>query len=141
MKTLLESINHTLKYVFEESQVSSAKLCSELFYRSRATVTTIHFDHLISKSFARHMAMATFYEELPDLVDSFCEAFIGLYGELEQIQPVTPNVQKDIDCILEFRTWLQQNRQDITDDSSQQNILDEMETLCNSTIYKLQNLK
>ena len=141
MKPLLESINNTLKYVFEESEISSAKLCSELYYMSRSAITTIHFDHLITKSYARHMAMSTFYEELPDLVDSFCEAFIGLYGKLEQIQPITPKVQKDIDCVIEFRTWLQQNRHSITDDSSQQNMIDEMETLCNSTIYKLQNLR
>ena len=44
--------------------------------------TNAHLLHLKSRSYAEHMALGTFYAELPDLVDALAESIQGLKGEL-----------------------------------------------------------
>ena len=41
--------------------------------------TNTHLLHLRSKSFSEHMALATFYQELPALVDVVAESVQGIY--------------------------------------------------------------
>lgn len=114
---------------------------SEFFARSRALATTTHFAHLSTDSFSEHSALATFYEEIVESIDKFCEAYIGLYGKFITLPPVQPEMKIAVDAIIEFRDWISKNRSIITDDSSMQNIIDETVELCNTTIYKLQKLK
>jgi hypothetical protein len=118
----------------------SNSTASEFFSRSRALATTTHFAHLSTDSFSEHSALATFYEEIVESVDSFCEAYIGLYGKFINLPPIAPQMQIAVDAIMEFRDWIAKNRSLITDDSSLQNLIDGTVELCNSTIYKLQKL-
>ena len=46
--------------------------------------TNAHLLHLQSQSYSEHMALGTFYEELPELVDSVVESIQGLTGEIMQ---------------------------------------------------------
>jgi hypothetical protein len=118
----------------------SNSTASEFFSRARALATTTHFAHLSTDSFSEHSALATFYEEIIESIDSFCEAYIGLYGKFITLPPIAPQMQLAVDAIIEFRTWIAKNRILITDDSSLQNIIDETVELCNTTVYKLQKL-
>lgn len=134
-------------YPPEEAQDPSTKegisnaIASEMFARCRALATTTHFAHLSTDSFSEHTALATFYEEIVETVDKFCEAYIGLYGKFITLPPITPEMKIAVDAIIELRDWIMKNRNLITDDSSMQNIIDESVELCNTTIYKLQKLK
>lgn len=119
----------------------SNSIASQFFARARALATTTHFAHLSTDNFSEHSALATFYEDIIGTIDSFCEAYIGLYGKFITLPPVTPQMQLAVDAIIEFRDWVGKNRSLITDDSSMQNIIDETVELCNTTIYKLQKLK
>ena len=150
--TLDESYEVLAKALFEARNPANAQdpsskdgisnsMASELFARARALATTTHFAHLSTDSFSEHMALATFYEEIVETIDSFCEAYIGQYGKFITLPAVVPQMQIAVDAILEFRAWIAENRTLITDDSSLQNIIDESVELCNTTIYKLQKLK
>lgn len=119
----------------------SNSIASEFFARARALATTTHFAHLSTDSFSEHSALATFYEEIVGTIDSFCEAYIGLYGKFISLPPVAAEMKIAVDAIMEFRDWIGKNRNLISDDSSIQNIIDESVELCNTTIYKLQKLK
>ena len=46
------------------------------------SVTNAHILHLTTRSYAEHVALQNFYENIGDLVDSFVEAFQGKYGLL-----------------------------------------------------------
>jgi hypothetical protein len=134
-------------YPPEEAQDPSTKegisnaIASEFFARSRALATTTHFAHLSTDSFSEHSALATFYEEIVETVDKFCEAYIGLYGKFITLPPISAEMKVAVDAIIEMRDWIAKNRNLITDDTSMQNIIDESVELCNTTIYKLQKLK
>lgn len=118
----------------------SNAIASEFFARARALATTTHFAHLSTDSYSEHVALNTFYEDIIEAVDKFCEAFIGAYGKFITLPPISADMQIAVDAIIEFRDWIAENRESITDDSSLQNIIDESVELCNTTIYKLQKL-
>ena len=136
-----------LGYPPEEARDPSSKegisnsIASEFFARSRALATTTHFAHLSTDSFSEHSALATFYEEIVETVDKFCEAYIGLYGKFITLPPISAEMKVAVDAIIEMRDWISKNRGLITDDTSMQNIIDESVELCNTTIYKLQKLR
>jgi hypothetical protein len=119
----------------------SNSVASELFARCRAAATTTHFAHLSTDSYSEHKALDTFYTDIIDEIDAFCEAYIGLYGKFITLPPIVPQMQEGEPAIEELRDWVLQNRSLITDDTSLQNAIDDIVTLCNSTIYKLQKLK
>jgi hypothetical protein len=118
----------------------SNAVASEFFVRARNLATETHFAHLSTDSFSEHTALATFYEDIVEKIDSFCEAYIGLYGKFITLPPLSLQMKKAVDDIIEFREWVSKNRGLITEDSSMQNLIDETIELCNITIYKLQKL-
>ena len=104
--------------------------------------TNTHILHLQSKSFSEHMALGTFYEELPDLVDAVVESIQGLTGEIIQYpemyyRPADSGIQ-ELEDLLEF---VKQGREVLPQDSEIQNEVDAIATLINSTLYKLRFLK
>lgn len=119
----------------------SNAIASEFFSRARALATTTHFAHLSTDSFSEHIALATFYEEIVETIDAFCEAYIGQYGKFITLPQIAPQMQVAVDAIIENRDWIAKNRNLITDESSLQNLIDTTVELCNTTIYKLQKLK
>lgn len=103
--------------------------------------TTAHFMHLQSKSYAQHMALGTFYEELPDLVDAVVEQCQGKNGVIEEYP--------DQECMgagdpVAFLGWLKDyvkdTRKNLMQDSEVQNDIDAIASLIDSTLYKLRFL-
>lgn len=113
-------------------------LATELFHKCRQAATYTHYQHLMTTSYAKHMALGAFYSEIIPLLDSFLETFIGTYGKLEIVQD---NIQVPFKCtIKDLKEWIDRNRSQISDSSTLQNILDTIVELCSSTIYKLEQL-
>ena len=102
-----------------------------------------HSVHLNTRSFSKHMALNTFYDEIIDLADSFAEAYQGRHGLLGQIV-VPPN--KKAANIIEFLQGqldeIEKRRYEVCDksDTAIQNIIDEVVALYLSTLYKLKFL-
>ncbi len=100
-----------------------------------------HKEHLKTKSFAQHMALGSFYDEVIELADKLAEAYQGDEGIMKDI----PLFNKEADCMIDDFLVKQVNmieklRTSATKRTAIQNIIDEVIGLYLSTIYKLRNL-
>ena len=103
-----------------------------------------HREHLRTDSFAHHMALGTFYEDIIDDADKLAEAYMGSYGVLKDFAIESSPSSTDIIKELERHvTWIDNNRYKICeqDDTPIQNLIDATVETYLSTIYKLKRLK
>ena len=107
------------------------------------SVTNAHILHFQTRSYAQHMALGAFYDEVGDLVDGFVEAFQGKYGlltnykadyELPATEPVAylTYLKDEVETLRRMKGFPQ--------DSELQNEVDTIANLINSTLYKLRFL-
>lgn len=100
-----------------------------------------HSVHLNTRSYAKHMALDSFYHGIIDLADKFAEAYQGRNGLLGQITPALVKTRADISGFLANQlAEIDNGRAEITTDSALQNIIDEIVGLYLATIYKLKFL-
>lgn len=100
-----------------------------------------HIEHLRTASFAQHMALGSFYDDVIELADKLAEAYQGYEGKLEGIPLLSGQVKNGIDNVLEeHMQQIEDMRYDICSLSAIQNIIDEIVGLYLSTIYKLREL-
>lgn len=97
-----------------------------------------HLHHFQTRSYAAHMALGDLYEGLPGFVDSLVEAYQGKYG-LVTGYPSSYTVPQDdpLHFVASLREYVRTNRMTIPQDSELQNIIDEIASLLDSTVYKL----
>jgi hypothetical protein len=104
-----------------------------------------HREHLRTKSYAQHMALGSFYNDIADLMDSLTEAYQGRYGIIPEIPILTESkkYKEALYCLAEKLDYIEKNRYKAIpkEDSALQNIVDEIVGLFLSLIYKLENLK
>jgi len=102
-----------------------------------------HSVHLNTRSFSKHSALNSFYDEIVGLADGFAEAYQGRHG---LIGPISLMSAKKTTNITEF---LQDQLEEIEScryevcektDTALQNIIDEIVALYLSTLYKLRFL-
>lgn len=104
--------------------------------------TTGHVQHLRADTYAIHMALGAFYDEIATKADSIAEAWQGTYQKLLSFPDPAPLSRTDpINTIKTLREWVEANRAAACDDSEIQNIIDEAVELMDSTLYKLRFLK
>jgi hypothetical protein len=115
-------------------------LMSRLLDSQRQT----HIFHLQTKSFAEHKALQDYYDAIDGLVDGLVESAQGKWGILTgwksfQSEDYTGGEQ----VIAYLKSLIEYNARVRTSikDTYIQNQLDEVETLLQSTIYKLRFLK
>ena len=102
-----------------------------------------HSVHLNTRSFAKHMALQSFYEGIVDLADKFAEAYQGRHN---LIGPIGLMGAKKTSNIIEFlqdsMAEIEGARYDVCEksDTPIQNIIDEIVGLYLSTLYKLKFL-
>jgi len=100
-----------------------------------------HREHLKTKSYAQHMALGAFYPAIIELADSIAEAYQGCEGKLIIVPYVKNTATGSIDSILRSHLdWISKNRKKLSDETSIQNIIDEIVALYQSTLYKLKFL-
>lgn len=106
--------------------------------------TITHIMHLQVKgpgSYAAHMALGTFYDEIIDLADGIAEAIQGKYGIITGYGPTfalpdgTP-----LEYLKSLMEYVDEKREEMPADSEIQNDIDAVCTLIDSTVYKLENL-
>jgi len=102
-----------------------------------------HSTHLNTRSFSKHSALNTFYDEVIELADKFAEAYQGKYG---LIGPISLMSAKNTNNIVEFLEGqvdeLEEMRYKVVDKDCTpiQNIIDEIFGLYYATLYKLKFL-
>lgn len=112
-----------------------------VFFLSREVA---HREHLMTESFAQHMALGTFYEDIIGIADRLAEASQGYSGKRFTDIPFYSSPMKG-DVVKRFQKLLervQELRKDCYPESTCiQNIIDEAEAIYLSLIYKLTFLK
>ncbi len=117
--------------------MSCADLIGHLFLARDVT----HSVHLNTRSYAKHKALGGFYGKIIDLADDLAETYQGRYG---LIGPITLHSAKKTNNVVEFLEdsleEIKKARKEYEDDTALQNIIDEIEGLYLSTLYKLKFL-
>jgi len=102
-----------------------------------------HSVHLNTRSYAKHVALNEFYDNILDLADKLAEAAQGRHG---LIGPITLMSAKKTGNIVEFlensMSEVEKMRYDVCkkEDTPIQNIIDEIVGQYLSTLYKLKFL-
>ena len=102
-----------------------------------------HSVHLNTRSFSKHMALNTFYDEIIELADGFAEAYQGRHG---LIGPIYLMSAKKTGNVVEFLQdqldEIESGRYDVCkkDDTPLQNLIDGIIELYLSTLYRLRFL-
>ena len=101
-----------------------------------------HRAHLRTKSYAQHVALGEFYDEVVDLADTFAEVAQGTYGLLPEVPYKTPTkgqiaevLEAHLECVEDCKPKF-----DKPCDGPLLNIIDEIGALYPKTLYKLRNL-
>ena len=101
-----------------------------------------HKAHLNTDSFAQHMALNDFYDGIVDLADNLAETWMGRnlqkVGEIPQITAPRGEPLAVMKRLLEV---VQDTRDFCDKDTVLSNIVDEIEQLFSTTLYKLKFLK
>jgi len=128
--------------ILKEELENKELLAEQFFLLGRDIATKIHYFHLTTSSYAEHVATNTFYTDIIPLIDSFSESYIGKYGKFDVKPPIFAGIKYSdaISMISEFNDWIKNNRNSICEDSEIQNIIDEIVSLNDSSLYKLKEL-
>jgi hypothetical protein len=104
-------------------------------------VTNAHILHLQTQSYAEHKALQSLYSKIGDLVDDFVEAYQGKYGLITNYPADYELPPAPLQYVIGLSDYLKQARPSLPQDTELQNILDEIASLLDSTVYKLRFLK
>lgn len=99
-----------------------------------------HIAHLQTTSYAQHMALDEYYNSIIDVADEIAENYQGRYGIINNY-PTVSNPTDPIQLVTTMRSWIDANRKDCGEEPEIQNLIDELQSIHNKTLYKLVNLK
>ena len=94
-------------------------------------------------SYAAHVALNEFYDAVIELADKFTEAYQGCYGELLEIELMSGEDKEPLSFLRAHVDWIKTHRYMVCDreETSLQNIIDEIVGQFYTTLYKLTFLK
>lgn len=102
-----------------------------------------HMWHLNTTTYAHHMALNDYYQELPELVDAFIEGASVYHGVMAPTgtQYVFDAGETAIDGMTQFLFIMTQVHGELQKYPGLQNTLEAMMSLTESALYKLRNLR
>ncbi len=103
-----------------------------------------HRLHLMTDTYAHHMALGDFYDEILDLADQLAEVHQGMYGQFTEIPYLDWSKDyEDTKAVMFLKAMFEKHRMVAIkeDDTQLQNVADEVCALFSRTIYKLKFLK
>jgi hypothetical protein len=86
------------------------------------------------------MALGEYYNSLNDLVDTFAEAYQGKYGLIEGYTATYSLPPAPLEYLIEISDYIKTARAFLPADTELQNLVDEIASLTDGTIYKLRFL-
>ena len=137
-------INEQLK---EKMGIKTTKVNTFISQLFTAYVQT-HTFHLQVKgkdSFAIHMALNELYKAIPGFIDEIVESYQGKYDIITDYK--VNNIFNFIDklqiitYLKNLHLFIDDNRENLFQDSDILNIIDEIKTTIKQTLYKLENLE
>ena len=110
--------------------MAPSKFIGQLFHSRDA----MHIAHLQTTSFAEHKALNGYYDGILDLTDKFIEVYFGRFKRVEIVIPEA-KIQSSVEHLKELQQLIDGERNNYP--SELQNIMDEMLSLVNKTLYLL----
>lgn len=106
------------------------------------SVNQTHVFHLQTKSFSEHKALNKYYDSIGDIVDTLAEAYQGKYGILKYKNVSKIEQYESKEQLIEYFNKILKiiEKARPIKDSFIENIVQEVETLIYSTLYKLKYL-
>ena len=117
--------------------------CSEFIGMMFLARDVTHSVHLNTRSYAKHVALNSFYDGIIDLADKFAEAYQGKYGLIGPIALMSAKKTSNVvDFLADQAEEIEKIRYKVVDKDCTplQNIIDEIMGLYYSTLYKLKFL-
>ena len=115
--------------------------CPKFIADSLAIRTATHLAHLSATSYADHMALGEFYDELLDLVDEYAEVYMGLEKRITRFPKAEVPDDEPVQMLKDYLKLVTEEAAEDHDSEALKNVLAEIEALTARTIYKLVNLK
>lgn len=116
--------------------------CAQFVTESFAVRTAAHLRHLSATTYASHVALGEFYEELTELTDKYAEVSMGLDGiQISQWPAAAPPKVEAIPLLEMYQGVVRDQQKEDKTRQSLLNILAEMEELTARSLYKLRFLK
>jgi hypothetical protein len=114
----------------------------ELVSRAFTTRNLLHFAHWNTNSFATHMAVGDFYDDIISEIDDIVECYQGEFGLVQGLSTQAALVPSDILAhIKEEMNWVKINRSNIASNSPTiEALVDNLLAKYSKTVYKLTNL-
>ena len=125
---------------YKEAEMTTNK-CAEFVLSLFHAVTNTHLLHLGTRSFSVHSALGEYYNALNELVDTFAEAYQGKYGLIEGYTDQYSLPPAPLEYLIGISDYIKTTRADLPQDSELQNLVDEIASLTDGTIYKLRFLE
>lgn len=120
------------------------KIMMSVLFNSRVQSHIYHLQVTGTGSFAAHLALGTYYETIPGLIDSLIESYQGKHGIITGYKNFEykdfTSVQDLVAYFSELESIIEVNRASVKE-SYIQNQIDGVVELINSTLYKLKNLQ
>jgi hypothetical protein len=102
-----------------------------------------HSVHLNTRSYSKHVALNTFYDEVIELADAFAEAYQGRHGLIGPIAiPAAKKTTNIIEFLQDQLAEIEKGRYEVCEksDTSLQQLIDNIVELYLTTLYKLRFL-
>jgi hypothetical protein len=102
-----------------------------------------HSVHLNTRSYSKHVALNTFYDEVIELADAFAEAYQGRHGLIGPIAiPAAKKTTNIIEFLQDQLAEIEKGRYEVCEksDTALQQLIDNIVELYLSTLYKLRFL-
>lgn len=104
-------------------------------------VTMAHMHHLMTGSYAKHMALGDLYDGLQGAVDGLAEAYMGCTGEKLTFSGSSFTIGSDpIADVQALYSFAEGKRSAMGKESHIQNEVDNVCTVLSSALYKLKRL-
>lgn len=124
------------------ANVSTDKVVAVFVLLCLHAVTNAHINHWRTNSFSIHSALGDFYTELGEALDEFVEAYMGKYGQIQDYSEFYSLPSKDAYAELKMLCeGIYTLREQMPDDSELENLIDNIESLVDSAMYKVKFLK
>lgn len=124
----------TFDMIPKEGDGNLAQLIGNLMMSISAT----HFFHLCTKSYAAHMALQEYYEEMPDLMDALAEAILADASSIHYTWNIVPG-SCPVEYLSTLLTYVGKIQSEILDETLK-TLIDPILEQITSTLYKLKNL-
>lgn len=118
-------------------------MIEDLVQRVFCTRNYAHVAHFQTKSYAEHMALDEFYNNVIEAIDTLVEAYQGSFGLIKDLPKAKDEKITDIIALLsDDAKWMKANRDSVCKKiTALENLLDGVMEVYLKAIYKLKNLK